>query len=71
LNTFPLFGRKYSDFKDWNIYLSKFKAVEFKHNRNMKEIIFMKVCINNARTLFAWGHLRKFHKLYKNLYKLD
>lgn len=71
LNKFPLFGRKYSEFKDWDRNLSKFQSIEFKHNRNMKDIILMKVGMNNARTLFAWGHLRKFYKLYKHKYKLD
>lgn len=63
LNTFPLFGRKYLDYKDWIKVLDKFKSGQFKHKSNIEEIILIKSCMNDARTIFTWDHLSKFYNL--------
>jgi hypothetical protein len=63
LNTFPLFGSKYLDYKDWIKVLDKFKSGKFKHKSNIEEIILIKSCMNDARTVFTWDHLNKFYNL--------
>ena len=65
LKTFPLFGSKYLDYKDWMKVLDKFKSGQFKHKSNIAEIILIKSCMNDARTVFIWDHLNtnKFYNL--------
>jgi hypothetical protein len=63
LNIFPLFGSKYLDYKDWMKVLDKFKSGQFKHKSNIAEIILIKSCMNDARTVFIWDHLNK-NKFY-------
>jgi len=66
LNTFPLFGSKYLDYKDWIKVLDYFKLGTFKHKNNIvatQEIISIKSCMNDARTVFIWDHLNKFYNL--------
>lgn len=63
LNTFPLFGSKYLDYKDWIKVLDNFKLGTFKHKTNIEEIISIKSCMNDARTVFTWDHLNKFYNL--------
>jgi hypothetical protein len=63
LNTFPLFGSKYLDYKDWIKVLEYFKLGSFKHKTNIGEIISIKSCMNDARTVFIWDHLNKFYNL--------
>jgi LAGLIDADG endonuclease len=63
LNTFPLFGSKYLDFKDWIKVLEYFKSGTFKHKTFIEEIILIKSCMNDARTVFIWDHLNKFYNL--------
>ena len=63
LNTFPLFGSKYLDYKDWIKVLDYFKLGTFKHKTYIEEIISIKSCMNNARTVFTWDHLNKFYNL--------
>jgi hypothetical protein len=63
LNTFPLFGSKYLNYKDWIKVLDKFKSGKFKHKSNIEEIILIKSCMNDARTVFTWDHLNKFYNL--------
>jgi LAGLIDADG endonuclease len=63
LNTFPLFGHKYLDFKDWIKILDWFKSSQFKHKLNIEEIILIKSCMNDNRTIFTWDHLNKFYNL--------
>jgi len=63
LNTFPLFGSKYLDYKDWIKVLNKFKSGQFKNKSNIEEIILMKSCMNDVRTLFTWDHLNKIYNL--------
>ena len=63
LNTFPLFGSKYLDFKDWIKVLEYFKLGTFKHKIYIEEIISIKSCMNDARTVFTWDHLNKIYNL--------
>lgn len=63
LNTFPLFGSKYLDYKDWIKVLNHFKSGQFKHKSNIEEIILIKSCMNDKRTIFIWNHLNKFYNL--------
>ena len=63
LNTFPLFGSKYLDFKDWIKVLEYFKSGTFKHKTFIEEIILIKSCMNDARTVFTWDNLNKFYNL--------
>jgi LAGLIDADG endonuclease/Cytochrome C and Quinol oxidase polypeptide I len=63
LNTFPLFGKKYLDYKDWIKVLDRFKSDQFKHKSNLEEIILIKSNLNDYRTIFTWNHLSKFYNL--------
>jgi hypothetical protein len=63
LNTFPLFGSKYLDYKDWIKVLDRFKLGKFKHTSNLEEIILIKSNMNDHRTIFTWNHLSKFYNL--------
>jgi Cytochrome C and Quinol oxidase polypeptide I/LAGLIDADG endonuclease len=63
LNTFPLFGSKYLDYKDWIKVLDRFKSDKFKHKSNLEEIILIKSNMNDNRTIFTWDHLSKFYNL--------
>ena len=63
LRTFPLFGSKYLDFKDWIKVLDYFKSGQFKHKDNIEKVISIKSCMNDNRTVFTWDHLNKFYNL--------
>lgn len=63
LNTFPLFGSKYLNYKDWIKVLDRFKSGQFKHKSNIEEIILIKSCMHDNRTIFTWDHLNKFYNL--------
>ena len=63
LDTFPLFGSKHLDYKDWVKVLDYFKAGQFKHKENIEKIILIKSCMNEKRTVFIWDHLNKFYNL--------
>jgi len=63
LRKFPLFGSKHLDFKDWVKVLDYFKSDTFNHKKNNEEIIYIKSCMNDARTNFSWDHLNKFYNL--------
>jgi len=63
LNTFPLFGSKYLDYKDWIKVLEKFKLGTFKHKTKIEEVLSIKSNMNDARTVFIWDHLNKFYNL--------
>jgi len=63
LNTFPLFGSKYLDYKDWIKVLDQFKLGTIKHKTNIEEVISIKSCMNDARTVFTWDQLNKFYNL--------
>ena len=63
LNTFPLFGSKYLDYKDWIKVLDFFKSGHIKHKDIIEKTISMKSCMNDHRTVFTWDHLNKFYNL--------
>ena len=63
LNTFPLFGSKYLDYKDWIKVLDYFKSGHIKHKDIIEKIISIKNCMNDNRTVFTWDHLNKFYNL--------
>ena len=63
LETFPLFGSKHLDYKDWIKVLDYFKSGQFKHKDNIEKIILIKSCMNDNRTVFIWDHLKKFYNL--------
>ena len=64
LETFPLFGSKHLDYKDWIRVLDFFKSGQFKlQTDNIEKIILIKSCMNDKRTLFIWDHLKKFYNL--------
>ena len=63
LETFPLFGSKHLDYKDWIRVLDFFKSGQFKYKDNIEKIILIKSCMNDKRTLFIWDHLKKFYNL--------
>ena len=63
LKTFPLFGRKYLDYKDWIKVLNRFKSGQLKQKSNFEEIILIKSGMNDYRTIFIWDHLKKFYNL--------
>jgi hypothetical protein len=63
LKTFPLFGSKYLDYKDWIKILDKFKSGQIKHKINIEEINLIKSSMNDNRTIFTWDHLNKFYNL--------
>ena len=63
LNTFPLFGSKYFDFKDWLKVLDFFKNGQFKHKKYIEEIKLIKSNMNDSRTVFIWDHLNNFYNL--------
>ena len=63
LNTFPLFGSKYLDYKDWIKVLDFFKQGRFNHKLNIEKIIEIKSCMNDKRTIFIWDHLNNFYNL--------
>ena len=63
LKTFPLFGSKYLDYKDWMKILDTFKSCQFKHKSNIEEVLLIKSCMNDTRTVFTWDHLNKFYNL--------
>jgi hypothetical protein len=63
LNTFPLFGSKYLDYKDWIKVLDIFKSGQFKHKSNIEEINLIKSVMNDKRTNFTWDQLNKIYNL--------
>jgi len=54
LNTFPLFGRKYLDYKDWIKVLDIFKSGQLNHKEKIKEINLIKSCMKGNRTIITW-----------------
>jgi len=63
LSTFPLFSSKYLDYKDWIKVLNYFRSGRFDHKSNIENIISIKSCMNDRRTVFSWDHLGRFHNL--------
>ena len=64
---YPLFGTKYSDYKDWVkvVQLFKEKPKPFNHKANMIYVKSIKSGMNDKRTLFVWDHLQNFYNLNK------
>lgn len=63
LNTFPLFGSKYLDYRDWIKVLDFFKLGKFNYKTNIVEVISIKSSMNDARTVFTWDHLNQIYNL--------
>lgn len=63
LNTFPLFGSKYLDYKDWSKILEFFYIQKKKNEDDIKKILKIKSNMNNNRTYFNWDHLQKINKI--------
>ena len=65
LNIYPLFGSKHLNFLDWLKILSLFKKGKFDHKLNMKNVLSIKLGMNDKRTYFKWDHLSTFYNLDK------
>lgn len=65
LNSYPLFGTKYLDYKDWVQILSIFKDTKLNHKLNIDKVKSIKSNMNDGRTVFVWDHLQNFYKLDK------
>lgn len=63
LDQYPLFGTKFLDYRDWVKILDYFKHGKFNHKENIDNIIDMKSCMNDKRTIFTWDHLQNFYNL--------
>jgi len=63
LNTYPLFGTKYLDYKDWLEVLKFFKLGEHVNKLAIEKIISIKSNMNDKRTVFTWDHLQSFYNL--------
>lgn len=63
LNLFPLFGSKYLDYKDWLKVLDRFRSGRFNHKSNIEDVLKIKSCMNDKRTIFTWDHLQNFYNL--------
>ena len=65
LTIYPLFGTKYSDYKDWVKVVELFKEKSFNHKANLVYVKSIKSGMNDKRTLFVWDHLKFFYNLNK------
>jgi hypothetical protein len=65
LNSYPLFGTKYLDYKDWVKILSIFKGTKLNHKLNIDKVKSIKSNMNDGRTVFVWDHLQNFYRLDK------
>ncbi len=65
LTIYPLFGTKYSDYKDWVRVVQLFKEKPCNHKANMVYVKSIKSGMNDKRTLFVWDHLQNFYNLNK------
>ena len=65
LNSYPLFGTKYLDYKDWVQILSIFKDTKLNHKLSIDKVKSIKSNMNDGRTVFVWDHLQNFYKLDK------
>jgi hypothetical protein len=62
---YPLFGSKYLDCIDWLKVLNLFKNGEHKNKTGIEKLNYIKLNMNNNRTIFIWDHLQNFYKLEK------
>ena len=65
LYSFPLFGAKLLDFKDWCIVLDLFKRGVHKKLDYYDQIVCIKGRMNHNRRRFKWDHLDLFYHLEK------
>ena len=65
LNSYPLFGTKYLDYKDWVQILSIFKDSKHGRRPSIDKVKSIKSNMNDGRTVFVWDHLQNFYKLDK------
>jgi hypothetical protein len=63
LIAYPLFGSKYLDFIDWLKVLNLFKNGEHKNKTGIEKLNYIKLNMNDKRTIFIWDHLKNFYKL--------
>jgi hypothetical protein len=63
LTAYPLFGSKYLDCIDWLKVLNLFKNGEHKNKKGIEKLNFIKLNMNDKRTIFIWDHLKNFYKL--------
>lgn len=65
LNKYPLFSSKILNYKDWIKVLNYFKNKEHTKPESLKEIIKIKLNMNDKRTNYYWDHLQNLYDLYK------
>lgn len=65
LTKYPLFGTKFSDYKDWVKVVELFNQSSFNHKLNMNYVKQIKSGMNDKRTIFVWDHLQNFYNLNK------
>jgi len=63
LTAYPLFGSKYLDCIDWLKVLNLFKNGEHKNKTGIDKLNYIKLNMNDNRTIFIWNHLQNFYKL--------
>ena len=63
LTAYPLFGSKYLDCIDWLKVLNLFKNGEHKNITGIEKLNYIKLNMNDNRTIFIWNHLQNFYKL--------
>ena len=65
LTKYPLFGTKFSDYKDWEKVAMLFTEGSFDHKLNMDYVKQIKSKMNDNRTIFVWDHLQNFYNTNK------
>ena len=65
LTKYPLFGTKFSDYKDWIKVVKLFNKGPLDHKINLDYIKLIKSGMNDKRTIFVWDHLQNFYNLNK------
>ena len=65
LTKYPLFGTKFSDYKDGVRVVELFNQSYFNHKLYMNYVKLIKSGMNDKRTVFVWDHLQKFYNLNK------
>lgn len=65
LTKYPLFGTKFSDYKDWVKVVELFNKSSLDHKLNMEYVKLIKYKMNDNRTIFVWDHLQNFYNLNK------
>jgi hypothetical protein len=65
LTKYPLFGTKFSDYRDWVKVVELFNQGSFDHKLNMDYVKHIKTEMNDNRTILVWDHLQNFYNLNK------